>query len=262
MNASTVNTRKNKKHMRTKNMYILTIFFLFFATGIFSQDKSYNLLKFGVKGFGGLTDETYLNTMSTDWFDMAVEVSGAELMNEPITLPINIEYGFQPFIIIHPIRQIQIGLKMDYASSSLTSQFQNPLLNSENYKLNIKTKSYIPGIFTYITLGKLELGGGIFQSFTYVNVNDDFFGYQDKWYGTNTGYELSLGFSTSLQRHFGYTMSIKYRDLIINNLKDNLNRDITYSDNNERISLNMSGLIVEMGIYFQFIKIKKQKDEN
>lgn len=247
--------------MRTKKTFILTIVFLFLANGVHSQDKPYNLVKFGIKAFGGVTEKTYINTISTNWFNKVVDASGAELLNEPYTLPANIQYGFQPFVIVRPLRQIQIGFKMDYALSNLSSEFQNSLLSDLYYKLDINTKLYIPGVFTYLTLGKMEIGGGIFHSYTTINLKDDFFGYQAEWNGSNTGYELSLGFSSTHEKYFGYTIAMKYRDLFLNNLKDNLNREISYADNNESMSLNMSGIFIEVGIYFQFVTLKKQKDE-
>ena len=248
--------------MRIKKILILAIVILCTANWTYSQDKPYKLLKFGVKGFGGFTDTTYLNTLTTNWLNMVVEASGAELMYETIVIPINVEYGFQPFLIIRPIRQIQIGIKMDYALSNLTSQFQNPLIDDQTYRLSINTKSYIPGIFAYLTLGKFELGGGLLQSYTFIDLSDDFFGYQDTWYGSNTGYELSLGFSTSRERHVGFTMSLRYRDLLIGSFTDNLNRDISYSNRSEQMPVNMSGLIIDMGIYFQFVGLRKHRNEN
>ncbi len=246
--------------MRIKSCCIIFLILLLSGSRVLAQDKPFNLIKFGIKGFGGMTETCYLNTMTNDWFESVVDASNAELQSEPVTLPFNIEYGFQPFVIIRPFRLLQIGVKMDYAFSNLTAQFQNQLVN-QNYELKIKTKSYMPGVFAYITLGKMELGGGFFSSYTNVDVNDDFFGYRDKWYGTNTGYELSLGFSTSHEKRVGFTMAIKYRDLFIDDFEDNLNRKITYSNSQENMSLDMSSIILEIGFYFQFVQMKKQKDE-
>lgn len=262
LNSDYIYLKTRIKRMRSKALNILIVALLFIGNNwVQAQDKTYNLIKIGIKGFAGGTEKTYLNTMSSKWIEGVADASGAELMNEPTTLPFSIEYGFQPFIIIQPIRQIQIGLKMDYALSNLSSEFQNSLLSDLNYKLDINTKSYIPGVFTYLTVGKMKIGGGVLHSYTTINLNDKFFGYQAEWNGSNTGYELSLGFSSTHEKYFGYTIAIKYRNLFLNNLKDNLNREISYSDNNESMSLNMSGFFIEAGIYFQFVKLKKQKDE-
>jgi hypothetical protein len=247
--------------MKTKGFCFIFLVFLLSGSRTFAQEKPYNLIKFGVKGFGGITDTCHLNTMVNEWFQKVVDASNAELLSEPVTLPFNIGYGYQPFFIIRPLRFLQIGVKVDYSFSNLSAKFQNPL-SSQNYELNIKMKSYNPGIFTYLTLGKMELGGGLFRSYTFIDVNDAFFGYQDKWYGTNTGYELSLGFTSNSEKNVGFTMAIKYRDLLIDDFEDNYKRKITYSDNQENMSLDMSGFILEMGVYFQFVKLKKQKDEN
>ena len=106
------------------------------------------------------------------------------------------------------------------------------------------------------------MGGGIFYSYTSICGNDNFFGYSDTWFGKNKGYELGMGFSTSREKHFGYTMRIKYRDLLVSDLKDSFNRYVVYTDTRENISLKMSGFIIEMGLYYQFIKIGKGKNEN
>ena len=253
--------KEKNRIMRKIVSLIIMLTFLTSGYSLFAQEKSFNLIKIGVKGFGGITDTCYLNSIVNEWIYMVVDVSNAELQGEPITLPFNIEYGYQPFIIIHPIKFLQIGVKMDFVYSNILSKFENPLLN-DNYELQIKMKSYMPSVFTYLTLGKFELGGGIIQSFTSIQVKDNFFGYNDKWYGNNTGYELSLGFSTSQKKRFGFTMSIKYRGLFINEFNDNLNRKVIFSNNHENLSIDMSGFSLEMGLYFQFIKLKKQENEN
>lgn len=234
--------------------FILFLMCLLSVDYLFAQEKPFNLIKFGVKGFGGITYTCYLNSMSNEWMEKVVHESNAEFEGEPVSLPFNIEYGYQPFIIIQPIRFIQFGIKMDYAYSRLKGKFDNPLIK-QNYELNIKTESCIPGIFANLLLGQFEFGGGIIYSYTSIDLNDDFFGYKDTWVGKNTGYELSFGFSSSTQNRFGYIMGIKYRNLIASDLKDNLNRKITYSNTQENLSLNMSGFVIEAGLYFQFIKM-------
>ena len=243
--------------MMMKIVVALTLFLNFFICDncLFAQETPYNLIKFGIMGYGAITDTSHINSMANDWIYKVVEESNAEVSSEPKLLPFNIEYGFQPFILIRPIKFLQIGVKMDFAYSKLVSKFQNPLFR-QNYELNINMKSYIPGVFSYLTLGKFELGGGVIRSFTNVKINDGFFGYKDTWYGKNTGYELSLGRSTSLERHVGFTISVKYRSLFINEIKDTLNRIVVYSGTRENLSLDMSGFMIDMGLYFQFIKIK------
>jgi hypothetical protein len=221
-----------------------------------AQEKPYNFIKFGIRGTGGITDTSYLNSMVNEWYESVVDASNAELQGELIALPVNVEYGYQPFVLIRPLRFIQIGAKMDYTFSSLSGKFQNPITN-EKYELSFRAKSYIPSLFAVLALGKLEAGGGVFRSYTNIQVNDNFFGYSDSWFGTNTGYELSLGFSSTSKKHVGFTMGIKYRDLFIESFSDSLNRRITYTNSTEDMSLGMSGFIFELGLYFQFIKINK-----
>ena len=247
--------------MKKLGVFFVIAVLILNTVNLSALEKPFHLLKFGVKGFGGITDTCYLNTMISSWLDKVVSVSNTDLENEPVTLPFNIEYGFQPFFIVQPIKLLQIGLKVDCSFSNLAAKFQNPM-TSQNYELGIKMESFNPGVFAYLTLGKIELGGGVFQSYTNIEVNDSFYGYKDTWHGSNTGYEFSLGYSSTREKRAGFTMAIKYRDLFIDDFEDNMNRKVTYSDTYEKMSVNMSGFILEMGFYFQFINMKKQKDEN
>ncbi len=240
-----------------KKISILTLLltFLSYNNFLLAQEESFNLIKFGIKGYGGLLENNQLNTMANNWIDKVAEESNVEFIGDPITLPFNIEYGYQPFVIIRPYNFLQIGIKMNFAFSKLNSKFQNPLIK-QSYELDININSYMPGIYTYLTLTNLEFGGGIFHAYTNVHVNDNFFGYQDAWYGSKTGFELSFGYSNDLKEYIGFTFNIKYRDLLINEFRDKLNRIVSFSNKQKNMSLNMSGFIVEMGLYFQFIKIK------
>lgn len=226
-----------------------------------AQENVYNLLKFGLKGNTALTNSNHLNYMSNDWIDDVADISNTELTRGPLSLPFNIEYGFQPFFIIRPIKPLQLGAKMDFAYSNLLAKFENSLF-CEDYQLKINTKSSIPGVFVYLVLEKFEIGGGVIQSFTRIKINDDFFGYNDRWYGENTGYEISLGFSSSnsKEKHFGFTMNCKYRGLKINNFEDTYKRQVIQSDTQENLSVNMSGFVFEIGLYLQFIKLQKTID--
>lgn len=250
---------KNKRAMRNKFILVILLSTFLCTTYSFGQKPTFNLIKLGVKGFCGITAKNNLNNISSDWLDKVVEVSHAELSGEPISIPFNIEYGYQPFLLIRPLRLLQIGCKMDFSYSNLTAKFENQFIN-QDYQFNVKTRSYLPGIFAYLTLGKFELGGGLFQSYTNIYINDNFFGYQDTWYGSNTGYEISIGFSTTKEKLVGFTMDIRYRGLIVNSLKDSFNRNVTYTTQ-DNFSLNMSGFIIDMGLYFQFIKLKKKNNE-
>ena len=240
-----------------KNLFLTTYLIIGFLGQLYCQKPPFNLLKVGVNGFAAFTDTTYMNSMASNWIDQVAEASNAELSGEKKTLPINIEYGFQPFFIVHPVRYLQVGIKVDFGYSSLVSKFENPL--TQNYSLSIKLKSYSPGIFAYLTLGKFELGGGVFETYVRYNVNDNFFGYNDTWYGNNTGYEVGLGFSSAKENLVGFTMSFKYRHLFIKELHDSYGRNVTFSSNQENLSIKMSGFVIDMGIYFQFIKLMNKK---
>ena len=197
--------------------------------------------------------------MSSKWLDQVAEASNAEVSGKKQTLPISMEYGFQPFLIVRPLRYLQVGMKVDIGYSSHLSKFANPM--TQDYSLSIKLKSYSPGIFAYLTLGNFELGGGVFETYVRYHVNDNFFGYNDTWYGNNTGYEVGLGFSSAKEKLFGFTMSLKYRHLFIKELHDSFGRNLTFSSNQENLSIKMSGIVIDMGIYFQFIKLMKKKNE-
>ena len=181
--------------------FISSIFFLLLCSPLFAQKPSFHLLKFGVKGLGGVTSANHLNRLTENWLQNTAEASNIELLGEEVNqLPFNIEVGYQPFFITRPVRLLQIGVKMDHSFSRMSAKFSNGFTN-QGYELNINSESYIPGAFAYLTLGKLELGAGMIYAHTSVNINDDFFGYQDTWYGKNRGYEVSLGFSTNQEKN-------------------------------------------------------------
>jgi len=238
-----------------KNIAILTLFliFLFYTPSLFAQVGSFNLIKFGLKGSGGFTESNHLNSMTDNWIGMVAEASNIDIRGDALSLPFNIDYGYQPFIIIRPLHFLQIGIKIDFNFSALTATFKNPI-SKQDFTLDIKTKSYMPGIYSYLTWADLELGIGILHSYSNIQVKDTFFGYDDTWFGTNTGYEISLGYSSTSSDYFGYSMSVKYRGLHITDFKDRLNRKVTYSDKVGNMSVYMSGFFVEMGFYLQFIK--------
>jgi len=245
-----------------RKLSIWTLFLIIFICDniLFAQDEPFNLVKFGIKGFCVITDSSHLNSLTNKWLEKAIEESNIELTGDQPSLPVHVEYGFQPFVIYRPYSFLQIGIKMDFGFSNFTAEFENPL-NSQKYELNINMRSHNPGIFAYYTFDELELGGGIFRAYTNLHVNDNFFGYQDIWYGKGTGYELGLGFSTTAEKSIGFTMSLKYRILHIDEFKDTLNRTVIRSDTQENMSLNMSGLVIDLGFYFQFVKSMEQENE-
>lgn len=244
--------------MRVVCFYLLLILS---QSCLFAQSTSYKLFKTGFQGFAGVTNENYLNNMVEGWFNDIAEANNGYLSEDPILLPFNIEYGYQPFFTVHPTRFLQIGMKLDVGYSNLVAEFQNETTN-QSYDYQIKVRSYTPGLFSYLTLGKFEIGGGLIHSFSNVNVKDDFFGYYDTWYGKDFGYEIIMGFSTSKEKPVGFTMSIKYRGLLIGNYEDSFNRDIIIQNGHDKIMLDMSGFIISMGLYGQFLKIDRQKDAN
>lgn len=246
--------------MRIKFKLVILLTAFSCITCSFGQKPPFCLIKLGIKGSFGIINKNYLNNLKSDWIDKVVEESNAELSSEPNQMPFNIEYGFQPFLIIHPLRLFQVGVKMDFSYSNLNAKFENQIIN-QDFELKLKVRSYMPGVFAYLTLGKFELGGGLFQSYTNIYINDDFFGYQDTWYNSNTGYEISVGFSTAKEKLVGFTMDIRYRGLISSPLKDSFNRNVTYMDTRDNLSLNLSGFILDIGLYFQFIKLNKKNNE-
>ena len=247
--------------MKRYHLYILFSIGISIATPVYGQKSPYNLLKFGIKGTVGITDSTYLNKMANTWIDRVVEESNAELLGDPVTFPFNIEYGYQPFLIVRPLKFLQIGAKIDMTYSNLVAQFQNPLI-TRNYEMRVKTQSYSPGMYSYLSLGNLEFGGGIFRSYTTIHVDDNFFGYYDKWHSSNTGYELSLGFSSSSEKHVGFTMSVRYRNLLVNKFNDSMNRTVSYWVTNENLSVDMTGFFLDMGLYIQLVTLNKNRHEN
>jgi len=242
-----------------KKILIITFLVLGFYDQMYSQKPPFNLIKVGINGFAAFTDTSYLNSLSSNWIDQVAEASNAEVTSETKPLPINLEYGFQPFFIVHPVRYLQVGIKVDIGYSTHLTKFENPL--TQNYSLSVKLRSYSPGVFAYLTFGKFEIGGGVFETYVQYHINDNFFGYNDTWYGNNTGYEVGLGFSSAKEKLVGFTMSVKYRHLFIKELHDSFGRNVTFSSSQENLSLKMSGIVIDMGIYFQFIKLMKKKSE-
>ncbi|HKR03904.1 MAG TPA: hypothetical protein VJY62_04645 [Bacteroidia bacterium] len=234
---------------------------LCFFNSLFAQsDKEpFSVLKIGIKGYGGFAVKNELNKMSETWLKNAAKASNMNLETEPAGRPINFQYGYQPFFIIRPVRFLQIGIKTDFDFIyKIKSVYKNDIVQ-EDYQMNIRIKSYMPGAFAYFTFDKIELGGGILYSYTNVNFTDDFFGYYDEWNGKNTGYEVSLGVSSAEEKKFGITSCFRYRGLNINKFKDSFNRNITYSNTQKDFSLKISGFLIDFGLYYKFISIKKNK---
>jgi hypothetical protein len=242
--------------------FVLLILTIISAGNLLSaKTKPYNLIKFGVKGYAGIIDTCYLNSLGMEWTYKVIEESNLELLVEPITLPFNIQYGYEPFLIIRPIPFLQVGVKVDYLISGVAAMVMNTTIN-QNYLLNINIKSYNPCVFANLSLGNLELGGGLFKSYTNIGFKDDFYGYQDKWYGSSAGWEFNAAFSSSKERLIGFTFGVRYRDLFISEFKDQLNRDVTFSKTNDKFSLDLSGFTIETGIFIQLIKLGRHKNEN
>lgn len=261
-----MSTIKNKRFFR-QNTIPVAIVVISCLIQVFNFDKSclgqsdqIKLLKIGINGVGGIIFSSQLNTLKTSWTDMVVEESNFEAEGNTLSIPLRFEYGFQPYLSIHPIKLLQVGIKMDFTYSSSKSKFENSIIN-ETFELKFKRKTYIPGVYALLTLNKFEIGAALIQSYNEMQVTDDFFGYNDTWYGKNLGYEVSVGFTTSHQNLMGFNMSIKYRGLKINELEDSLNRKVTYNDTQENLSLNLSGIIINVGLYFQFMELKKRKNE-
>ncbi|HYV92673.1 MAG TPA: hypothetical protein VE978_12835 [Chitinophagales bacterium] len=238
---------------------IIILFLLTFnlCSSLCAQDTILKLIKVGVKGSFGTDFKNELTNLADQWIDNTAEVSNVELSSNVISLPFSFEYGYQPFFFVHPIRLLQVGVKMDASFSTIRSKFENTLIQ-ETYDLKIQMRSYIPGAYAYLTLNRFEIGGGVLYSYSSVKVSDDFFGYYDIWSGKNIGYEASMGFSSWQEHLVGFTMSVRYRYLQFEKLTDSYNRKVTYSDSQKNMPLNLSGLFVDAGLYFQFINLKRK----
>jgi hypothetical protein len=217
------------KYRRHITILITLLMPLVCSRGLMAQDQPINLIRVGIKAMGGATDTSYLSQMTKIWIHDVAEASNTQLQNEPVSLPLNLEYGYQPFLIIRPWRFLRIGLKMDCAYSGSTAKFKNQLTN-QDYSLRIRNISYIPGVFAGYVYDKWELGAGVIRAYTSVKLNDGFFGYHDTWHGKNSGWELMLGRSSVREKPVGYSITIKYRALKIPEFKDTYNRQVAFAD--------------------------------
>jgi hypothetical protein len=228
---------------------------------LFAQRSPYNIINIGASGCVGFTDTNFLNTLTYRWNDRVMQSGDFENEYMPIVSGVNMEYGYQPFIKIQPTSFLQLAFKVDIAYSNIKSNLKDQL-NEQEYELNLKLRSYIPGAFAYLTLGKFELGGGVIYSFTNINVNDDFFGYNDKWHGENLGYEAGFGFSNARDKLVSFSLTFKYRGLFIEDLYDKYGRKIGNSDAWTDTSLKMSGLLIQMSLGLRFIEINPGETED
>ncbi len=226
---------------------------------IVSGQKEYNLLKIGIKGSGGVSWCKNLTNSYDKWIDDWESTTNMQIVNRNILFPIIWDYGFQPYLTITPVRYLQIGGKMDYLYSShyYNSKFGDTLLK-------VKIKTYMPCAYLLLTLGKFELGGGLIFGYTSVHWKDDFFGYNDYWQGKRLGYEISMGFSFPLdkKKHFGIGFDMIYRHINFNKLTDGYERTLKVENTNDNYSVNMSGILLNLGIYYHFITINKKKNED
>jgi hypothetical protein len=236
--------------MKPGKIILLFIFLLPCRIG-HAQESAHNLIQVGIKGIAGVSKITEINDFAVKWIDNIETATNVSITNKPSVVPYNFEYGFQPYLTIRPLRFFQAGIKMDYAISPLKVKLQN--------ELNLKLTSFIPGVYASLRFGNFEIGGGLLHSFTRVNIKDDFLGYYDSWNGKNYGYEVNMGIISPKGRYFGYTMNISYRSLFINELTDNYKRTVTHSDSNQNFKLDLTGVVLNLGIYLNFINIGKCK---
>jgi hypothetical protein len=251
-----IDRTKQRASLREMGFLLAVLVFLCWGSIASAQNRAFNLVRLGVKGLGGMADTCYLNSMINEWIERTVDASGAKMEGEPVTLPFNIEYGFEPFVAIQPLQFLQLGVKIDFVYSRLTGKTNNPL-TKQDYELAFRRRSYIPGLYANLVFGQLELGAGILYSYTSIDVDDSFFGYRGTWSGEKVGYELALGFFSSSKSQFGYTMSLKYRSLVVDEFRDDLNRRVSYAGTQRGLSLDMSGFVIEAGVYFQFVEMGK-----
>jgi|GEM_PF-3638950 len=214
------------------------------------KDTCRSFIRIGIKGTMGGAKINEINDLATRWMD-AIENTTNIQITRPTMLPVNIEYGGQAYISMMPLKFLQIGAKLDYTMAPLEVKVQNSL------KLNVV--SFIPETYILLTFGKFETGGGLLYSFTNIKVKDDFFGYNDNWYGKNLGYEFTIGFTSGLQKTIGYSFHVSYRSLIVDNVNDSFKRTMAITDSQKNPIFDLTGVSINAGIYLNLFKIRRKK---
>ena len=234
-----------------KHYVVILSSLLFFA--ISNGEDRIEFFRLGINGATGLTSITDLNSIADTWLKARDDSSSSEMMqvsHEGAEMPINYEYGFQPFITITLWNLWQIGLKYDY--------LQSPHIYNSLFKDTIKVQidAHVPSLFTGLHLGSFEIGGGILYAVSTVNWDDNFFGYSSKWAASGWGYEFKIGAAPRFGGYVGMNISAGYRGLILKSVCDNAGREIFFTDTGKPLKLNMSGLVINLGLYFCYTQKK------
>ena len=242
---------------RLSSLVSLFLAVVFISKSVDARDtQTFKLFRLGVKASTGFTSVKSINKLANQWYDAMQEAQEDSLdyLEEGIgnsdVGDVNFEYGFQLYLTFRPWKFLQLGGKVDFIRS--------PHLYNLQYKddIDIAIVSAVPGIFALYTFSYFELGIGSIWGFSEVKWRDAIFGYNDDWRGHDMGFEVYLGCSVPIRDHFGFTFQLVYRYLTIHELKDSYGRVLVDTDSSEKFEMNISGGMLNMGVYFRFQSIK------
>jgi hypothetical protein len=227
--------------------YYAIVPILFFLSSAAIGEERVEIFRIGINGAGGVMSITDLNNLADTWLtahDDSLSSSTVQISHEGDKIDFNIEYGVQPFFCFTLWNIWQIGGKFDYL---LSPHLYNSLLR-DTIKIDLQT--YIPSIYTALRLGAFEIGGCAINAISTVNWNDNFFGYKSKWSASDWGYEVKLGLAPRMGKYAGFNFSVGYRSLVLKNVFDNSGRRIYFSNSGKPFTLDLSGVVVNLGLYF------------
>ena len=212
---------------------------------------TFKMVRVGARITNGYFRMKELNTIADNWYAARQEIS-SDLQPEVTTkMPgINVSFGFQPYISFRPWRLLQIGSKVDFDRS--------PSLYNVQHKgeLRINVYTATPGIFALFTAGAFEVGGSWVLGHTMIHWQDHFFGYDGVWRGRDAGWEIAMGFSVRTRQYLGFTFQILFRHLVFEKMEDDYGRVLTEANTGNSISLNQSGILLNLGMYFRTMETK------
>jgi hypothetical protein len=229
-----------------KSFGILAVLLVFISNAA-DEDNGTNLIQFGIRGSFSIGSVESVNDLASKWSDEKSDMMSSDLIEmeyQGLDLPINFEFGFEPFIRVLPFRFLAVHAGFGYGHS--------PHLYNSVFKdtIEININTYMPSAGIQFILGRFLLGISYIHGITQVEWQDEFFVYDATWYATTPGFIGNCGLIIPIGKFFGFEMNAKYRYLKHNEIKDNSGRMIRYSETGENLEINLSQFVLDMGLYF------------
>jgi hypothetical protein len=226
---------------------ILSLLFLFINN--LPAEQRIELGRIGINGSFGIMNIKDLNGLADAWIkakDDSSRTGGDSATHQGFSIPLNLEFGFQPFVSFTLWNRLVLGGKIDYLWSS---HFYNSLFKDT---LTIKLKTVIPAITGALKAGPFEIGGSALYAVSSVNWSDNFFGYSSQWNARGWGYEINLCLAPQAWKYMGTTISLGYRGLVVGDVYDNAGRKLYFAESGEPFTLSLSGFVMNVGIFFGY----------